>query len=48
MTATLTTASFETFAGLLKSSSGLIIGMDKLYLLETRLAGIVKRESSAT
>lgn len=44
MTATLTTASFETFSSLLKGSSGLIIGMDKLYLLETRLAGIVKRE----
>ncbi len=44
MTATLTNASFETLAGLLKGSSGLIIGMDKLYLLETRLAGIVKRE----
>ncbi len=47
MTATLTTASFETFSGLLKNSSGLIIGMDKLYLLETRLAGIVKREKLA-
>lgn len=44
MTATLTTASFETFSALLKGSSGLIIGTDKLYLLETRLAGIVKRE----
>ncbi len=47
MTATLTTASFETFSGLLKGSSGLVIGMDKLYLLETRLAGIVKREQLA-
>lgn len=47
MTATLTTASFETFSSLLKGSSGLVIGMDKLYLLETRLAGIVKREKLA-
>jgi chemotaxis protein methyltransferase CheR len=44
MTATLTNASFDVLSGLLKSTSGLIIGMDKLYLLETRLAGIVKRE----
>jgi chemotaxis protein methyltransferase CheR len=37
-------AVFETFAGLLKSRSGLVIGPDKLYLLETRLASILKRE----
>ena len=44
MTATLTNASFDVLAGLLKSTSGLIIGRDKVYLLETRLSGIVKRE----
>ena len=44
MTATLSPAAFDTLASLLKTKSGLIIGMDKLYLLETRLAGIVKRE----
>ena len=47
MTAALSPASFETLATLLKTRSGLIIGMDKLYLLETRLAGIVKREKLA-
>jgi chemotaxis protein methyltransferase CheR len=47
MTAALTNASFETLAGLLKSVSGLVIGTDKIYLLETRLAGIVKREKLA-
>jgi chemotaxis protein methyltransferase CheR len=35
---------FDTFAALLKSRSGLVIGPDKLYLLETRLAPILKRE----
>lgn len=35
---------FDTFAALLKSRSGLVIGPDKLYLLETRLAPIVRRE----
>jgi len=40
----LSTAAFETFATLLKSRSGLVIGTDKLYLLETRLAPILKRE----
>jgi chemotaxis protein methyltransferase CheR len=44
MTAPLSPAAFETLATLLKTKSGLIIGMDKLYLLETRLAAIVKRE----
>jgi chemotaxis protein methyltransferase CheR len=44
MTAPLSPAAFETLATLLKTKSGLIIGMDKLYLLETRLASIVKRE----
>jgi chemotaxis protein methyltransferase CheR len=47
MTAVLSPASFETLATLLKTKSGLIIGMDKLYLLETRLASIVKREKLA-
>lgn len=47
MTATLTAASFDTLAGLLKSNSGLVIGRDKIYLLETRLARIVKREKLA-
>ena len=44
MTAPLSPAAFDTLASLLKTKSGLMIGMDKLYLLETRLAGIVKRE----
>ena len=44
MTAPLSPAAFETLAALLKTKSGLIIGMDKLYLLETRLAAIIKRE----
>jgi chemotaxis protein methyltransferase CheR len=44
MTAPLSPLSFETLATLLKTKSGLVIGRDKLYLLETRLAGIVKRE----
>jgi chemotaxis protein methyltransferase CheR len=35
---------YEQFAELLRSRSGLVIGPDKLYLLETRLAPIVKRE----
>ena len=47
MTAPLSSTSFETLATLLKTKSGLIIGMDKLYLLETRLAGIVNREKIA-
>jgi chemotaxis protein methyltransferase CheR len=47
MTAPLAPVAFETLATLLKTKSGLIIGMDKLYLLETRLAGIVKREKIA-
>jgi chemotaxis protein methyltransferase CheR len=44
MTAPLSPVAFETLATLLKTKSGLMIGRDKLYLLETRLAGIVKRE----
>jgi chemotaxis protein methyltransferase CheR len=45
MSHTLSSAAFETFATLLRSRSGLVIGPDKLYLLETRLASILKRES---
>jgi chemotaxis protein methyltransferase CheR len=44
MSQTLPPATFETYAALLKSRSGLVIGPDKLYLLETRLAPILKRE----
>jgi chemotaxis protein methyltransferase CheR len=47
MTAPLSSAAFETLATLLKTKSGLMIGMDKLYLLETRLGSIVKREKLA-
>ena len=44
MTTALSPVAFDTLASLLKAKSGLIIGPDKLYLLETRLAIIVKRE----
>jgi chemotaxis protein methyltransferase CheR len=44
MSQAMSTAAFDTYATLLKSRSGLVIGTDKLYLLETRLAPIVKRE----
>jgi chemotaxis protein methyltransferase CheR len=44
MSQALSSAAFDTFATLLKSRSGLVIGTDKLYLLETRLASIVKNE----
>ncbi len=47
MTAILSNASFDVLAALLKSTSGLTIGRDKVYLLETRLGGIVKREKLA-
>jgi chemotaxis protein methyltransferase CheR len=47
MTAPLLPIAFETLAMLLKTKSGLVIGTDKLYLLETRLASIVKREKLA-
>ena len=47
MSQALSSAAFETFATLLKSRSGLVIGPDKLYLLETRLASILKREKAA-
>jgi len=38
-------ASFDTIAALLKRQSGLVIGRDKLYLLETRLGTLLKREN---
>jgi chemotaxis protein methyltransferase CheR len=44
MTTPLSPLAFETMAMLLKTGSGLIIGTDKIYLLETRLAGLLKRE----
>ena len=44
MNQALSSAAFQTFATLLKNRSGLVIGPDKLYLLETRLASILKRE----
>jgi chemotaxis protein methyltransferase CheR len=44
MTAPLSPLAFETLASLLKAKSGLMIGKDKLYLLETRLSEIIKRE----
>jgi chemotaxis protein methyltransferase CheR len=44
MSQSLSSAAFETFATVLKNRSGLVIGPDKLYLLETRLAPILKRE----
>jgi len=44
MSAALSAAAFGTLADLLKSRSGLVIGPDKTYLLETRLAPILKRE----
>ena len=44
MTQALSSGAFDTFATLLKGRSGLVIGPDKLYLLETRLAPILKRE----
>ena len=40
----MTPQSFEVFATLLRSGSGLAIGPDKAYLLETRLAPLIKRE----
>ena len=37
-------AAFDSLANLLRAQSGLVIGPDKIYLLESRLAPIVKRE----
>jgi chemotaxis protein methyltransferase CheR len=47
MSALPTAATFNTFAALLKSRSGLIIGPDKTYLLETRLTVLMRREKLA-
>jgi chemotaxis protein methyltransferase CheR len=47
MTATVTATAFATLAGLLKARSGLIIGLDKTYLLETRLTTLLRRENLA-
>jgi chemotaxis protein methyltransferase CheR len=44
MSTALSTAAFGFLADLLRSRSGLVIGPDKIYLLETRLAPILKRE----
>ncbi len=44
MTAPLSPIAFDTLATLLKTQSGLMIGTDKLYLLETRLGSLLKRE----
>lgn len=41
---TLSPAAFDCLAALLKARSGLVIGPDKTYLLETRLAPLLKRE----
>ena len=40
----MTPQSFAVFAELLRSGSGLVIGPDKIYLLETRLAALLRRE----
>jgi chemotaxis protein methyltransferase CheR len=44
MTALPTATSFNALAGLLRARSGLIIGQDKIYLLETRLTLLMRRE----
>ncbi len=41
------TATFQVFATLLKAQSGLSIGPEKQYLLESRLAPILKQEGLA-
>jgi len=38
---------FATIAAMLKARSGLVLGTDKMYLLETRLAALMKRENVA-
>jgi chemotaxis protein methyltransferase CheR len=43
----LTSTAFAALAGLLKARSGLIIGQDKIYLLETRLVALLRREQLA-
>jgi len=45
MSVALSGGAFQVFAELLRERSGLAIGPDKLYLLETRLAPIVRREN---
>jgi chemotaxis protein methyltransferase CheR len=47
MTAPLSPLAFETLSNLLRMKSGLVIGKDKIYLLETRLVALVKREKLA-
>jgi chemotaxis protein methyltransferase CheR len=47
MSASVNAAAFATLAGLLKAKSGLIIGPDKIYLLETRLTMLMRREKLA-
>jgi chemotaxis protein methyltransferase CheR len=47
MTISLSSAAFATLASLLKTRSGLIVTQDKIYLLETRLAALVRREKLA-
>ena len=47
MSATLTSGAFDVLAGVLRTRSGLVIGQDKIYLLETRLGTILKREKLA-
>ena len=45
--APLSGAAFATLATLLKTRSGLIVGQDKIYLLETRLVNILRKEKLA-
>jgi len=40
-------AAFSSLAGLLHARSGLVLGPDKMYLVETRLAGLMRREGMA-
>ncbi len=47
MTAPPSNATFNALAALLKRRSGLIIGSDKTYLLETRLTALMRRERLA-
>jgi hypothetical protein len=48
MSAPLTSAAFTVLADLLKARSGLIIGQDKIYLLETRLVTLLRRSNWPT
>ena len=45
MTAPLTSGAFDILASLLRSRSGLVIGQDKIYLLEPGLGGILPSQS---